>query len=287
MSEISLPERLLFAVICAAALFVSFLAFFKPERLDKSFTWALLPPLHARFVGVLYLFGGVYMIGCLLARHRSQVSPALPAIGIFTSLLLLVTLLNLDAFDFDLVPVWVWTVSYIVYPILAFTLAWVYRHRGGPVDGAPLERWARVFLQVQATVFGILGLALLFLRETMVDAWPWPITNGLAQFYAGPFIAYAFCSWAYSRRHAWIEIFPIVLGMLAFTGGTIIVSVVHNELFSAGDVSDWLWFIGFGVATLVLAGMGMRIIQVVAAGQPAAANLNGSDSRPRGTIESR
>jgi hypothetical protein len=262
-NEISILERLLFAVICVAALFVAYLGFFQPERMDESFTWALLPPLHARFIGVSYLFGGVFMIGCLFARHHSQVSPALPAIGIFTSLLLLVTLLNLEAFDFDLTPVSVWTVSYIVYPALAFTLAWAYRHRDVPVQGVSLDSWARAFLQVQAAVFGLLGLGLLTLRETMVDVWPWPISNGLAQFYGGPFLAYAYCSWAYSRRRTWTEVAPVVPAMLAFTTGTLIVSGVHRDLFSASDPSDWIWFVGFGAATVVLVAMGVRLVQLV------------------------
>jgi hypothetical protein len=261
-SEISIVERLLFAVICVAALFVSYLGFFHPERMDESFTWALLPPLHARFVGVLYLFGGVFMVGCLFARHHSQISPALPAIGIFTTLLLVVTLLNPDAFDYDLTPVRVWTGSYIVYPTLAFILAWMYRNRDVPVEGVALDGWARTFLQVQAVVFGLLGLGLLTLREVMVDAWPWPISNGLAQFYGGPFIAYAYCSWAYSRRRTWVEIAPVVPAMLALTAGTVIVSLVHRDLFSAGDVSDWTWFAGFGAATAVLIAMGVRLIQL-------------------------
>jgi hypothetical protein len=106
--------------------------------MDRSFTWALLPPLHARFVGASYLFGRIFAIGCLLARYRSQVSPALPAIGIVTSLLLLVTPLNLEAFDFDLGPVWVWTVSSIVYPVAAFALAWHYR---GVLARSPARCW--------------------------------------------------------------------------------------------------------------------------------------------------
>ena len=143
MSEISAPRRIFFAVICAAAMFVAYLGIVVPERLDRSFTWVVLPPLHARFVGVLYLFGGVYMLGCIAARRWSQVSPALPAIGIFTSLLLLVTLLNLEAFDYDLGPVWVWTLSYIVYPAIAFALAWTARGRRATAAGAPRSHRGR------------------------------------------------------------------------------------------------------------------------------------------------
>jgi len=262
MARITWAERALFAVICVAALFVAYLGLLRPERLDRSFTWALLPPLHARFVGVAYLFGGIFMVGCLLARHRSAVSPALPAIGIFTSLLLLVTLLNLEAFDYDLGPPWVWTVSYVVYPALAFALAWRYRRTGAPVPGAALDGWARTSLQIQAGIFGLLGLGLLVAREVMVDVWPWPISNGVAQFYGGPFLAYAFCSWAYARKQTWTEVAPVVPAMLVFTAGTVVVSVVHDELFSAGDLADWVWFVGFTTAAVVLAAMTARLAQL-------------------------
>ena len=253
MNEISAPRRLFFGVICIAALFVAYLGLFVPERLDRSFTWVVLPPLHARFVGVLYLFGGVYMIGCILGRRWSQVSPALPAIGIFTSLLLLVTLLNLEAFDYDRGPVWVWTLSYIIYPAIAFTLAWTARGREAPaVQGPLLPAWARIFLRVQAGGFAILGVALLVARDAMVDVWPWPISAGLAQFYGGPFLAYAFCSWRYSERRTWAELAAIAPAMLVFTAGTVVVSLVHRELFSTSDLGTWVWFGWFGVSATVL-----------------------------------
>jgi hypothetical protein len=252
-AEISVPRRIFFGVICVAAMFVAYLGLFAPERLDRSFTWVVLPPLHARFVGVLYLFGGVYMIGCIVARRWSQVSPALPAIGIFTSLLLLVTLLNLEAFDYDLGPVWVWTLSYIIYPTIAFALAWTARGRVLPaVKGPAMAPWARGFLIGQAIVFAVLGLLLLVARDAMVDVWPWPISAGLAQFYGGPFIAYAFCSWRYSQRRTWAEVAAIAPAMLVFTAGTVIVSLVHSELFSSSDLATWVWFAGFGGAAVAL-----------------------------------
>src|SRR4051812_48224520 len=153
-AEIPGAVRWFYGVIALAALFVAYLGLAAPRHLDESFTWAVLPPLHARFVGVLYLFGGVYMVGCILAHRWSQVSPALPAIGLFTSLLLLVTLLHPEAFDYDLTPVWVWTLSYVVYPAIAFAAAWRLRHHPSPEAGGPtLSRWAVGFLAAQAVVF--------------------------------------------------------------------------------------------------------------------------------------
>jgi hypothetical protein len=260
-SGVPAAVRVFFGVIAAAALFVAYLGLFFPGRLDRSFTWAILPPLHARFVAVLYLFGGVYMIGCLLARRWSQVSPALAAIGLFTSLLLLVTLLNLEAFDFDLGPVWVWTVSYIVYPAIAFALAWALRRRAGAVPRGPaLPRWATAFLMVQAAAFAVLGVLLLVARDLAVDVWPWTISPGLAQFYGGPFLAYAFCSWRYGTRRQWAELGAIAPAMLVFTAGTVIVSLAHRDLFSASDVTAWVWFGAFGAAAAILLVMTARSV---------------------------
>ena len=180
-------------------------------------------------------------------------APALPAIGIFTSLLLLVTLLNLEAFDYDLGPVWVWTLSYIIYPAIAFALAWTARDRVAPeVGGPPLAAWARIFFRAQALVFAVLGLLLLVARGAMADVWPWPISDGLAQFYGGPFLAYAYCSWRYSERRTWAEVATIAPAMLVFTAGTLLVSKEHGDLFSMSDVAAWVWFGGFGVATVAL-----------------------------------
>ncbi len=57
-------ERAYLGTITVAALFVAYLGFVAPKRMDKSFTWAALPPLHARFVASLYLFGTVYLGAC-------------------------------------------------------------------------------------------------------------------------------------------------------------------------------------------------------------------------------
>ena len=261
MNEISAPIRLFFGVTLVAASFVAYLGLFVPDQLDEKFTWVELPPLHARFVGVLYLFGGVYMVGSILAQRWSQVSPTLPAIAIFTSLLLLVTLLNLEAFDYDLGPVWVWTLSYIILPTVALGLLWTARNREVPaVQGSAAAPWARMFLKAQAGVFALLGILLLVARGAMVDVWPWPISEGLAQFYGGPFLAYAFCSWMYSGRRTWTELAAFAPAGLTLTAGTVIVSLIHDELFSTSDLATWVWFVGFGAAALALLAISARAL---------------------------
>jgi hypothetical protein len=217
--------------------------------------------LHARFVGALYLFGGVYLLACATARYLVQVRPAPLAVVLFTSLLLLVTLLNPEAFDYDLVPPRVWTGSYVVYPLLGLLVIAGMRRRRGAQPAAPSPpSWARQVLVAQAVVFGVAGVALLVSRETMVDLWPWPISAGLAQFYGAPFVAYAWCSWMYSRSRTWTEAATFIPAMLAFTGATVVVSLIHLELFSADDLEDWVWFGVFGVLALASAAMAVQAL---------------------------
>ncbi len=73
MLPITKGQRFFYGVICAAALLVAILGLFSPEYLASIFTWMVLPPLHARFVGAIYLFGAVFMAGCLLAKTQAEV----------------------------------------------------------------------------------------------------------------------------------------------------------------------------------------------------------------------
>jgi hypothetical protein len=253
--EIPAAQRAFFVVIAVAALFVAYLGLVTPAKMDRSFTWAALPPLHAGFVGMLYLFGGVFMVGCVVARRRSQVTGALPGIALFTGLLLLATVLNSEAFDFDLAPVWIWTLSYSIYPAIAVALLVRDRRTVGAASAAApttLPAWARSFLRAQAVVFALVGGLLLVAPSATVDAWPWPIAAGLAQFYGGPFLAYAACSWHYAGKAAWADLAAIVPAMLVFTAGTVAVSLAHRDLFSSSDLAAWAWFAGFGCAAIGL-----------------------------------
>ncbi|MBI5290476.1 MAG: hypothetical protein HY872_01200 [Chloroflexi bacterium] len=85
MLPITKGQRLLYGVICAAALLVAGLGLFAPQYLASIFTWMVLPPLHARFVGAVYLFGAVFMAGCLAARTQAEVRWAVQMIGVWTA----------------------------------------------------------------------------------------------------------------------------------------------------------------------------------------------------------
>ena len=83
MSPVTQGQKVFFGVICAAALLVAVLGLFNPVYLASMFTWLVLPPLHARFVGAIYAFGGrklsrarIFSTTAVLARLSARLSGA-------------------------------------------------------------------------------------------------------------------------------------------------------------------------------------------------------------------
>jgi hypothetical protein len=276
MNSITRGQRIFFAVICAAALLVAILGLFNPAYLASIFTWVELPPLHARFVGAIYAFGAVFMAGCLLARYQAEVRWAVQMIGIWTGMLFIISLMNLRAFDFTRLPVWIWFASYIIYPIISIwmTLRQPQLMQAGDLPGPALPSrtgvlaartvagWAKGFLWIQGILFTLLAVFLFASPVFMTRLWPWAVTPRLAQMYAGPLLSYGLGSIWFSRQDKWMGIRALLPGMLVFTATTVVISLIHLNLFSFNQTADLIWFGWFIIATIFLAIMTVRALQV-------------------------
>ena len=263
MSSITQGQRIFFAVICTAAFLVAILGLFNPAYLASIFTWLELPPLHARFVGAIYAFGAVFMAGCLAARYQAEVRWAVQLIGIWTGMLFIISLLNLNAFDFNLLPVQIWFASYIIYPFLSFWMTIQQPHlmKADNLPGPNLASWARGFLLTQSILFSLLAVLLFIAPAFMTTVWPWRVTPVLAQMYAGPLLSYGLGSLLFSRQEKWLGVRSILPGMLIFTVITVIISFLHISLFSFNEVPDLLWFGWFIVSSLILTALTFRALQ--------------------------
>lgn len=252
----ALTARVYFFFGVLAGLFPAYYGLTDPAKLDRAFSWAALPPLHARFVGAFYLFAVLYTLGLLLARHRWQVGSGFLAVTIFTGVTGILNAINLDAFDFDETTVRIWIAVYIVFPLAGLALAYLHRHDADAAEhGRPIAPWARTWLLVQAVVYAVVGALLLFARDAAADAWPWAVTETLAQFYGGAFLGLAYVSWHSARRRHWAALVAVVPPFLVFAVVTIVVSLVHGGLFDGGDPAAWAWFAFFGASAAALTAM--------------------------------
>src|SRR5258708_32272742 len=77
MSPLTRSEKIFFVVICVSAIAIVIPGFFAPAGLASGLSWLELPPLHARFVAAIYLFGTIMMLGALLVRQWTQVRTVL------------------------------------------------------------------------------------------------------------------------------------------------------------------------------------------------------------------
>jgi len=266
MSPVTTAHRIYFAAVGFLALRVGFVGYFHPAEIHRVIPWGV-PPLHARFLGAMYLSGLVFMIGSLLARRWSEVRVVVPMIAIWTGMLLVVSLLHPDAFDYSRPQVWIWFAAYAVYPAIAAGLAW--RHRadtGHPKESAPLPAWASAYLVAQGVLLTSFALALLVVPEAMVPAWPWKTTPLLLQIYASPFLSYGIGSLILARQNVWAEVRNGVVSIFVFAVLVFVASLMHRKLFSLAENPDRVWFAAFGVAIVMLAALSARAIASSSAG---------------------
>ena len=267
-------HRLYFAIVAAFALWVGVWGYFAPAGIRDAIPWSV-PPLHARFLGAMYLSGAAFMIGGLLARRWDEVRVVVPMVGIWTVTLCIVSLLHLSEFNFGEAQSWLWFGAYSIFPAIAFWLTWQKRGTGGAAGAGLSDRtvptWVRVYLRIQGVVGTLLALALLVAPVATTAFWPWPITPLLAQLYGGPFIAYGVGSLLLARETRWPALRIAVAAMWVFSTGVLIASIVHGALFSASDLSDWLWFGAFSAATVSLGAIALaarRTSEVGLTGSP-------------------
>jgi hypothetical protein len=244
MLALSRTYQTYFGIICAAALLVAVAGLVSPAWLAVVLPWTEIPPLHARFIGAIYLFGTVFMFNSMRARYLIEARWGALLVAVFTGSLFLVSAVNFSVFDLSRLPDQIWFASYIIYPLLGVWLFWKQpRALQDELPGPEVAPWAYNFLKVQGALVALLSLALLLAPALMVTVWPWAISPLLAQIYAGPLLAYGLSCILYGHARTWSGIRVLVPSLWAFTGAALAASILHRSLFSLAEVSDTLWFV--------------------------------------------
>jgi hypothetical protein len=155
-----------------------------PLRTAEYFAWTIRSPMTAVFLGASYWSAVGLELSASRSPRWSGARIALPAVFVFTSLTLVVTIVHLDLFHLDAdLPMrtravaWAWIAVYVVVPVLM-----VVAHRDQRRVGLQVPRPAGLPGLVRATLVGlaalllVLGAALLVAPAWADGAWPWPLT---------------------------------------------------------------------------------------------------------------
>ena len=142
-------HRVYFFVVFWFTSWVGYIGFFRPLEILRALPWPA-PPLHARFIGALYLGASAFLLLAMFGRSRLQVRTVVDIAWVWTGCLLVITIMHWGMFDFAREQVWFWVVAYIAFPIVAAWLAWgqpgdhgTAQHADGAALGADLSAPAR------------------------------------------------------------------------------------------------------------------------------------------------
>jgi len=154
-----------------------------PFRTDRWFAWTLASPSTAVFLGASYWSAVALEVGAARAARWSDARIAVPAVFVFTTLTLILTLVHLEQFhlahDLPLATravTWAWLAIYALVPVL-MAAAWVAQRRLPDAAPSPsgLPTAVRLVLVALAAAFVGLGAALLLSPGWAKAAWPWPL----------------------------------------------------------------------------------------------------------------
>jgi hypothetical protein len=171
--------------VAAALVFLAGVQLFVfPLRTDRYFAWTIDSPMTAVFLGASYWSAVGLEVGAARARLWGEARIAIPAVLVFTTLTLVVTLVHLERFhldaDLDLgtrTVTWLWIGVYVTVPVLT-VLAWLAQRRTSTAVPRPsgLPLGVQVVLVALAAVLLATGVALLCAPGWADAAWPWPLT---------------------------------------------------------------------------------------------------------------
>ena len=82
--------KIYFEAVALLALWVGAWGYFIPTQVDEAIPW-LVPPLHARFLGSMYLSGAAFMVAGMFSKRYDEVKTMVPMIAIWTGMLFIVS----------------------------------------------------------------------------------------------------------------------------------------------------------------------------------------------------
>jgi hypothetical protein len=263
MHPLTKGQKFFFTVLGLAGGLVAAVGLLFPKLAAELFTWLVLPPLHAQFLGGVYLAGTVYAAGSLFVKRQAEARWTLHFIGIWTLVLSVVSLLHIPAFDFSRMPSWLWWIQYFLYAILA---GWLITKLPKDIDadqlgGPALAPWAKRLLLAEGVVMTALAVLLFFTPGFVAAHWPWTITPMLAQIYSGSIAAIGIVSILSSRQATFAHVRKFSIALTVLGVATVTVSLLHRNLFSFGEAMTWVWFMWFACTAVAFGAVARKAMK--------------------------
>lgn len=226
--------------------------FILPKVTSPFWPWELLP-FNAKFLGAVYSAACLAAVMQTVSGRWSPARLVTPMIFVFTFIIIVLSFIHLDVFDFSRWEVWIWFLLYIILPINAAYHLWLYRSLP-PADATLPSSVGRVILVGQIFLLGLYGLFLLFAPSVAKGVWSWSIDNFHAQVYSVTFITPAVGAYMLTKggsKNEWLTmgLTQLILGLFPIIGVILVDMSVKRVNWSAAGT--WVWFALFAAITVV------------------------------------
>lgn len=226
------------------------------EHTDKLFAWTIDSPLTAAFLGAGYLAAAC--LDGVSARQKlwAIARVPLPAVLVFTTTTLVVTLMHLETFHMDSFFGWAWLVTYgLLPPSVLAVLLWQRRIGGGdPPRVAPLPAWLRVATSVVAVGITLLGAALVFVPSDALSWWPWGLTVLTSRAVGAWLVIVGLTAGQAAWENDWKRLRPLSVTYIVLGGLQLVALARYADEVEWSSPSSWLYvaalvaLVAFGVA---------------------------------------
>lgn len=233
--------------------------FLFPSFFTQHWAWDLLP-FNTRFLGGIYLASMLSAAAIVIYPYWSTGRIVVPMIIIFTSIVLVVSIVYFERFTGPIYAIVLWFILYIVIPINGIAHLWMYREQK-PDSDIILPTIMRYWLWIQSLILGIYGIALILIPQTASAFWTWTLDDFHARLYSVAFItpalgAFLLARFSSSKGLIILGITQLAGGLLPIIGTVIVNNTINRIDWLKGDSLLWTGLFAY----ITLSGLMMLIV---------------------------
>src|SRR5262249_7851701 len=149
--------------------------YFLPTQTDFYWAWVIPTARSAILIGAGYIGAIAYYVMGLRNNDWDEVQGGLGGLIVFSTILLIATMIHWDTFrPYHLIAL-VWLIFYYTGPLLVPIAYKVQAARAGPVlgDGVFVSAGWRSWLRLRAIVYFAIVIVILLFAPAISARWPW------------------------------------------------------------------------------------------------------------------
>lgn len=215
-----------------------------PHDTEAYFAWTIQHPLTPVYMGASY-FAGIGNLLAIRANRWSLARVQVPAIIVFSFLMLIATLLHIPIFNWMHPVAWAWLAVYLVSPVAALAL-FLQMERGFQAPQFESKRLPALFSPVMlalAILYGAIGLGLFLFPNQAAALWPWSLTPLTSRVIGGWWLSGAALQFMLAKQETLYTARVGPLANVLVTSLLLVGALLHWNDFDGPQVSIWLYLL--------------------------------------------